>query len=70
MESAVKMELDVCDLCFRPPNGDSPDSILFYSPCGHAICDECQDYAVRKHRTEVGHCGKCGEGVDGYTRKR
>ena len=31
----------VCDVCFRTPNGDSPDCVYF-NPygCGHDLCNE------------------------------
>ena len=36
----MKIEMEVCDVCMRPPNGDSPDC-LYWKPCGHVICNEC-----------------------------
>lgn len=40
--------MTVCDQCGRPPNGDSPDCVRPL-PCGHEICDECED-SNRRHK--------------------
>ena len=47
-------QMNVCDVCGRPPDGDSPD-FLFAMTCRHDICNECL-----KGRDK---CPKCNEGI-------
>ena len=46
-----------CDNCGRPPNGNSPDSVMCLK-CGHDICDECSSRSQRKHNQDCPVCLK------------
>ena len=55
----MKKLLSVCDVCGRPPNGDSPD-FLYTMTCEHEICNEC---LYTKYPRPPGKCPVCGEGT-------
>lgn len=64
----AKRTIDVCDICFEPPDGDVRDHILFYRPCDHAVCNLCtrKIYSKMPPPVDVHKCPKCGRGKDAY----
>ena len=70
----MKKLLSVCDVCGRPPNGDSPD-FLYTMTCEHEICNECLypcpqmallQPAGTKYPRPPGKCPVCGEGITNF----